>query len=284
MVPLLQRAILELFLRSKFIQTAEKRSASLVKPIILYYRSGSCCQHTEERDKAHMLDLAQSSANGKKHVTFCIEETAHGLDRFNKTLIQRSDLRAGTTLALAYFSQNHNGTVGNATFLFADNRGPAFGAWAHYIWGGCIEFYMPPYWNDVIKQLPQSLIFFLLECWGKRLTCHFVDEKLSKNPLLREILFSPSSLFSDYFSEENEQLTFERISTVDELFQELNNFLNELSTKLNTLDKDSALCHYMNEYKESLQRAIADAREFFMQSTGNDPKTFKKELLSAFMM
>ncbi len=242
-----------------------------------YYAPGSCCCHTEERDMAHVLDLARSSANGKKHVTFCIEETAYKIDGMNKMLGRRPDLRAGTMLALSNFSKNHNGTVGNAPFVFADNRGPALDVLASlmYMWGCGIEFYMPPYWNAAIQRLPQNL---KLECTGNKLTHQFVDEKLSKNPLLRENLFSPSSLFTDYLSEKTEQNGYGRVYTFGELFQELNNFLNELSTKLNTLDKNSAIYHYINEYKESLGRAMADAYEFFMKSTGNDLKTSKKRI------
>ena len=242
-----------------------------------YYRSDSCCQHTEDRDKAYMLDLAQSSANGKKHVTLCIEETAYKFDCVNKVLSRHPDWVAGTMTILSNFSQTHNGTVGNATFLFADNRGPAVDVLASFMyrWGCSIVFAMPCHWNDAIQRLPQNS---KSEYTDQRLTCQFVDEKLSKNPLLRENLFSPSSLFTEYFSEINERTIYGRVYTVGELFQELNNFLNELSTKLNTLDKDSALYHYINEYKESFGRTIADARKFFMESTGNDPKTFEKRI------
>ncbi len=241
-----------------------------------FYRSGSCCRHTEDRDKAHMLDLAQACSNCKKPLTFCIEETADQIDALTKYLSRYPYLVAGTMLALDYFIQNHNGTLDNATFLLADKRGPALYAWGTYMygWRGVLEKNMFDYWN-AIYQLPQELT---LRFKAIRLTSQFVDAQLGENPLLRENLFSTSSLFTDYFSKITEQIDFGRIYTVGDLFQELNNFLNELSAKISVLDKNSALYHYLNEYKESLRRAIADAREFFMQSTGNDPKTFEKRI------
>jgi len=241
------------------------------------YRPNSFCYHTEERDKAHMLDLAQSSANCKRHITFCIEQTAHQFDMLTKCSGQDTYLMAGTMGALSCFSQDHNGTVGNATFRFADNRGPASYTWSVYMytWSEVLDKLMPGYWNEAIQQLPLDLE---LEYTDEQLTCKYVDEKLIKNPLLRESLFSPSSSFTDYFSEKTEQTKLGRICPVGELFQELNNALNELSTKLSTLDKNLALYHYINEYKESLRRAIADAHKFFMESTGNDPKTFEKRI------
>ena len=241
------------------------------------YRSGSCCQCTEERDKAHMLDLAQSSFNSRKSVTFCIEETDYKVDRLNKFLSQHSFCLASTMLSLAYFSQNHNGTAGNATFRLADNRGPALWRCGSCMvgWTYLLETTMISHWDAAIRKLPLNAE---LDYRGEQLTCQFVDEKLSKNPSLRENLFSPSSSFTDYFSEKKEQTLYDKVYTVGALFHELNNALTELSTKSNALDKNSALYRYINEYKELLRCAIEDARKFFMESTGNDPKTLEKRI------
>ncbi len=242
------------------------------------YRPEAPCAAVEMRDSLHLLGLAHAAAASMQPVTFCLEESAHHLAYMNRQIKVYPFLQRSQTQLLANFAQQFNYTTGNVHFVLADNRGPAFCFWAENMLKWTINFArkMPPILIDALSQLPPSShqIPFPIEY-----TPENVDSLLRNNPDLLGIFFSPSGLFNQCFSKENQMELLNHIYTVGEFLGKINNFIATIeSENLSKLD-DDPLFQFIRPRILLVREAVKDAREFFKRATGNDPQMLEKSVV-----
>lgn len=235
------------------------------------------CAHDEARDADHLLALAQSAANGPEPVIFCLEESDHHHLLMNRRIIAQPYLQRNELQILTNFAQSQNRKIGNAHFIFADNRSRGFCFWADYMatWSCNFESIIPIFLLNALRKLPETARHV---AFPAAYTPENVDSLLRNNPDLLEIFFSPSGLFNRRFYKERQMELFGHIYTVGEFLGKINNFIAVTTQYLKTLDLDDPLFQFIKSNIMLIQKAVQDAYAFFMESSGNDPQMLDRSV------